>query len=1544
MIRAPRGFVSFIVLMLSGLLCTAAWAQSTVDWVSLGPAPSRMSALNDWMNVEGMARDGNPCVGAINMTIEDPLRAGVLYVGTANGGVWKSVNSGASWTPLTDRLSSLSIGGMTFDRANPSRLYIGFGKQSNYAESGGPLNSIKLSTDGGATWTSPDTNNVLVGRDVTRMLAFGNTLLVGIKNPGTGETGLYRTTDGGANLAAVQTSSGLTAGIVDDLKYDAAYNGTTNRTVYASIRNSTASTGVYKSTNGGETWAQLLTLPATGAVSQRILLSATGNTLAAMVVNGKEATATTVYRSIDGGVIWTSMARPVTQDYDADNRLNQQSLFPGGQYNNAALYIDPSNPNIVYVSGDRQPGDFDRSDTNSIGAKQYSGRIFRGTYDPATGLTTWEALTHSGTESNSAPHADSRSIFIDSTGRLIQTDDGGIYARSIPQGKGDWTSLNGNIAVSEVDSVSWNPLANRAISGMQDNGSAYQITAGGAWGSINGGDGGTNAVNYKTYASSNTAVIYTSTQYLGGLLRFRMDAQGNPIVTGRTYLKPYITDAGGNKTYISNNDNSLVPFFPTLALNRTYQTRIAIGGLGLFVGQDNPEVEESNPARAYEFRMIQLVSPQQVKDTGLPTNQGFGSVAYGAPATADFIAYDRPRAIVAGLGDISIGDWSAASLEEKKYYGRIWYSDDVDGTAATRLTNVETVESKQTYSIQSVVFDGRTGSKNLYAADPFRILRGTRNGNATTLYDFDDIGKSLPASFIYRRALEYVSSNGVNALLAGGVHNTTTDTVVNPLYYTVDPATYGGATWTALSKLLPNAPVTSLHYSDLDDVLLIATLGRGAFAMYDLTTRFPQATTLTFGKADNDSSPDPSVLTDGTRADATPFSRPLVKVGQGTLTLPNTTATFSGGTQFLGGVVAAYGNESFGAGNWIFDGGTLAYLAGFDSSRTISLETGGGMFNTNGKQAALSGVISGPGGLVLSGGGTLSLKGANTYSGETRVENGLLLFSNTTGSATGSGDVYVQTSGRFGGKGFISGNIINSGVATPGEAVGTLTIGGNVTQQATATMLMEVDATRSDLLKVYGNAVLDGKLKTVLLGGLRPAIGSRYKIIDAASVSGQFSTLDTVLDGTRTVVFKPKYLTAEVDIVAERDYANDSILPFMNTNQQATARMLNSVAGTSAGDLNDVLNAMDSLSTNEQVVSAMDQISPKGDQAQMIMSYNGATMQTGNITGRLSDLRAGAVGVSLQNLRLMIEQDETLNRYGMPVVLAFNSEGLPVGDVFKTDVSRNLGFFIRGNGTFGELKTDATNSFQNYGMTVGADYRFSRNVAAGIMGGYNRVKSDLDAIGSEVSLSTYSIGAYGTYYNKGFYADGQVMYGWNAVDKDRRIVFPGIDRTAVSDQKGQLLTFAAGTGYDIPVHNWILTPMLSLEYVRLTTEDYTESGAGALNLTVEGQSTKLLQGHAGGSVAYIWKTDKLSLTPRVWALYGHEFDRDDQASVTARLAMGSAAFTNSVASPDRDFVTLGAQTVMTIGQDKSLYVSASGQIGQSNYSTYNISAGFQMAF
>ena len=154
-------------------------SNSEADWTPLGPSPIISSPISSYTGVEGMPTYNNPSVGAMNIALEAPGNPSILYVGTTNGGVWKSPDAGRSWAAVTDKLSSLSIGDMSFDRNDPSKLYIGFGNQSNYASNGGPLNSIKASTDGGTHWSSPDTGNALIGKDIVKMFVDKNLMQIG---------------------------------------------------------------------------------------------------------------------------------------------------------------------------------------------------------------------------------------------------------------------------------------------------------------------------------------------------------------------------------------------------------------------------------------------------------------------------------------------------------------------------------------------------------------------------------------------------------------------------------------------------------------------------------------------------------------------------------------------------------------------------------------------------------------------------------------------------------------------------------------------------------------------------------------------------------------------------------------------------------------------------------------------------------------------------------------------------------------------------------------------------------------------------------------------------------------------------------------------------------------------------------------------------------------------------------------------------------------------------------------------------------------------
>jgi outer membrane autotransporter protein len=202
----------------------------------------------------------------------------------------------------------------------------------------------------------------------------------------------------------------------------------------------------------------------------------------------------------------------------------------------------------------------------------------------------------------------------------------------------------------------------------------------------------------------------------------------------------------------------------------------------------------------------------------------------------------------------------------------------------------------------------------------------------------------------------------------------------------------------------------------------------------------------------------------------------LLKVGSGTVIL-TANNSYSGGTNFDGGILAVSSDANLGTGALSFDGGTLEALAtegGIISSKGIKLNALGGTFLADsGTTSALSGAITGAGAFTKDGAGILVLSGASTYSGGTTVSGGILQagsstafspnsaftvnsvlnlagFSNTVGSLAGSGTVTnngspaILTAGGNGTSTVFSGTLIN-GTASLGlikTGLGTLTLSG----------------------------------------------------------------------------------------------------------------------------------------------------------------------------------------------------------------------------------------------------------------------------------------------------------------------------------------------------------------------------------------------------------------------------------------------------------------------------------------------------------------------
>jgi photosystem II stability/assembly factor-like uncharacterized protein len=216
--------------------------------------------------LSGLAfRNIGPAVmsGRISDIVIHPLKRHTWYVAAGSGGVWKTENSGTTWTPVFDSQASYSIGCVTLDPTNPETVWVGTGENVSGRHVGFG-DGIYKSLNGGKTWTnmglskSEHIGRILVdprNSDVVYVAAEGPLWSSG------GERGLYKTTDGGKTWALsleISKDTGVTSAEFDpadpDIVFAAAYQ---RRRSVAAFMGGGPESGIYKSEDAGKTWRKL---------------------------------------------------------------------------------------------------------------------------------------------------------------------------------------------------------------------------------------------------------------------------------------------------------------------------------------------------------------------------------------------------------------------------------------------------------------------------------------------------------------------------------------------------------------------------------------------------------------------------------------------------------------------------------------------------------------------------------------------------------------------------------------------------------------------------------------------------------------------------------------------------------------------------------------------------------------------------------------------------------------------------------------------------------------------------------------------------------------------------------------------------------------------------------------------------------------------------------------------------------------------------------------------------------------------------------------
>ena len=1485
--RASRRALA--VLILASLIAAAphpAQAQRQVQvnqtFVSQGPAPE----FGNYNFIGAADRTPNGTSdGAVQALLLDPaLGANTMFAGSPNGGIWVSNNGGANWTALTSNQAAQSIASLSLDPTDSSgkTIIAGIGATDNGqypVNRSGPLNGLLYTTNGGASWSSLSLG-INTPESVISAMARGSTILAATyepqspTSPATGY-GLFRSTNGGTTFTNISGAVGscLPAGAVSSLVADPGDPST----FYAAVTrpNAPAATAVYVTRDMGATWSVIFDksdshgLITAGGDPMVITLAAGPNHSVAIALSDL---ANSPSKPSLVGVFLTSSA--TASGWAKLNNAPNVVAGDGQTPVNLHIAIDPSNQNIVYLSGD----------TNSSA----SGVVYRLNYNPLTNTTapptslTFEGTPALNSQDASTLHADSRSITFDQNGNLIVTTDGGIYVRTNPQGDGTWNGgtgtwqgLNGNLNVFEGYTVAYDANSKRVAIALQDNGTALQHAPGSAqFDIINGGDGTNVAINDRSLNSLSTplsqreSVIYSTTANLGAPSRLIVGADGAVIQP-----QPYdpVNSPGGVPIRCMDAANPTPTpcdevvhagpsdaFSALFVLNRIDPNLIAISGLtNVFTTQDTLSGTNGPSANVVKLFLTDL-----------------GGVGGGVPGVISYGAADNTQAIVVGAP----GNPSNLSAN-----GSVWFSSS-PANALTQLTGY-TGDSPS-----GIVFDNRS-SAHIYVADTTNIYYTINNTGAAAT--FTQVAASLlPAGFIRPTSVEFISNNGVNALFVGGLNTplncalgVPNGCIISPTQSPIIVADADNGTpsnWRSFGQGLPNTLVYQMIYNPAVDVLAVSSIGAGAYVLYDVTSYFPQALALKFGLADNDSMPDATYLTNGTVG-----VRSLTKYGIGTLTIAGD-ASYTGGTFINGGalVLGVGGASGNVKGNITFcsdqsdvycDATTNKYLV-FNRSDTYTF----------------AGSITGPGQLIQAGPGTTVLSGQNTYTGPTTVDAGTLSL---TGSITSS--VFVSSGGVLSGSGTVGSTTINGGgLLAPANPGGALTVQGNLVFSTAGAYLVELSNNLSDRVSVTGSATLSGSVIIALLG---PNVSKQYTILNATGgITGTFAGVNNL----------PATLQGGLGYTANNVLLNLTLnynaLGNLNANQRIVANVLSnffnangsipvSFATLTQAGLSQVAGEA-ATGSQQTTFQAMTQfitslLDPFIGGRETTAAPAGATNYAADDTGASAYAASGKA----------LSQNKPLSQSERAAYAAVFTTA-PLRQVYDPHWSVWVSGFGGSQTTDGNAATGSNSATsQIFGVAAGADYLLSPRTLAGFAlagGGTNFSVANSGSGRSDL----FQAGAFIRHNAGPAYVSAALAYGWQDVTTDRMVMANKLH----AEFDANALSGRVEGGYRFATKWMGITPYAAGQVTSFFLPAYAESvvfGPNNFALGYGAQTVTDTRSEIGFRTdrSFALATGLLTLRSRfAWA---HDFNPDRAIAATFQALPGMSFVVNGAAQASESALT-----------------------------------------
>ncbi|MFA5339806.1 MAG: autotransporter domain-containing protein [Candidatus Omnitrophota bacterium] len=536
--------------------------------------------------------------------------------------------------------------------------------------------------------------------------------------------------------------------------------------------------------------------------------------------------------------------------------------------------------------------------------------------------------------------------------------------------------------------------------------------------------------------------------------------------------------------------------------------------------------------------------------------------------------------------------------------------------------------------------------------------------------------------------------------------------------------------------------------------------------------------------------------------------------------------------------------------------------------------------------------------------GINKLTNSGTISGpETgvRVDNGnTIIINNAGGTITGT-TAAIQLDGgttAITNNGTISGNLILKANTTAALDVGTGNVAlsdGGIYSQGTGTTLKLTANSSSNFGNVTsaGNAVVaSGSAVNVTVGGYMPN-NTTLKVVDGPGGTN-VNVPTTITSNNSKYSFSGASSDGDLILTIIRSGAGNGFAgTTTNGNSSAAGAVLDNISNP-AGDMLTVLDTLDALDSTSAGL-ALATFTPVVDSGVTNVSNTAINQFMGTSTDRLGGLFARA------------HNEET------------GESGVSTGSKGES------GFEAWGRGFGQAAHQDPRGTSNGYSATIwgtalGGDIpAFNDKVRFGASGGYAASNVNSKDNSGRTYINSYQSTFYGGYIDpeKPYYINGAFSFAYNTYKGKRNIDVGAIRRIANSSYRGQQYSVLFDGGYTFKAKKINITPIASLQYLRLNLQSYNETGAGALDLSVASQGYNMLESGLGMKLDRPFEVSYGTLIPEVHVRWLHDFINDNQAT-TSTFAGGGGSFATQGFNPARDALNVGGRLALVTKGNWSL--------------------------